>query len=282
MKLLRGKKVADKILRDVKNKIKKQGTIPSLAVVLVGENKASKLYIKLKARAAKKLGIKLILYKFKSDAKEKDIIKLIKSLNRNKKINGIIVQLPLPKKYRAQKIINAISPRKDVDGFHPKNIKKFLTCGDEACLVSTAPVFPTAIMKLLESARINLKNKKAVVVTNSEKFGNIMVTALKRKRIEAEYFPYNKLKTNLDKIKNADIIITAVGTPKLIKGKMVKKGVLIIDGGIKKRGKRVYGDVDFNSMVKIAGYLSPVPGGVGPVTVACLLENVYKAATDQK
>lgn len=277
MKLLRGKKVADKILCDIKSKIKKQGLKPSLSVILVGENKASKLYIKLKARAAKKVGIGFQIFKFRSSVREKAIVSLIKKLNKDERIDGIIVQLPLPKKFDTQKIISSISPKKDVDGFHPKNIKLFQKGREKL-----RPVFPEAIIRLIESGNTPLRKKRGIVIANSEKFGNIMVAALERKGIKAEYFLYNKLKTNLNKIKSADIIVTAVGMPKLIKGGMAKKGALIIDGGIKKREKKVYGDVDFNSAAKTAGYLSPVPGGVGPVTVACLLENVYKAAKIQK
>ncbi len=286
MKLLRGKKIASEILADIKSKIRQQNLKPCLAVILVGENKASKLYVELKVRAARKIRMALVLHKFKAGVKEKDIINLIKSLNKDKKINGIIVQLPLPKKYHAQKIISAISSQKDADGFsafggHPSGN-----------FVEPLPVFPTAIMKLLESTRINLKNKKAVIVANSEIFGKVMKSTLARKEIRAkcalvkDLFPLirpsgtfsQREKRIMSKIKNADIIITAVGKPKIIKGGMIKRGVVIIDGGITKRGKKVLGDADFNSVARYAGYLSPVPGGVGPVTVACLLENVYRLA----
>lgn len=277
MKIIRGKKIANAILVGVKSKIKKQKLKLRLAVILVGENKSSKLYTKLKARAAKKSGIKLVLYKFKSGAKEKDIIKLIKSLNKNKKINGIIVQLPLPKKYGTQKIINAIDPKKDADGFHPKNIKKFLA-GEKGI----APVFPMAILELLENTRVNLKDKKGAVISNSDIFGKIMMKVMKKRKIKAIYLLSKNLKRNTDKIKSSDILITAVGRPKIVNGKIIKKGAVVIDGGITKQGKKVSGDVDFSSVAGIAGYLSPVPGGVGPVTVACLLKNIYRLALSNK
>lgn len=272
MKLLKGRKIANEILADVKLKIKKQKLEPRLAVILVGENKASKLYIELKAQAAKKVGIKLILYKFKSGAKEKDIIKLIKLLNKDKKINGILVQLPLLKKYHTQKIIGAINSQKDADGFSAKSghpSKNF---------IKPLPVFPAAIIKLLESTRINLKNKKGIVISNSDIFGKIMIKAMEKGKIKAIYLLSKNFKKNIDKIKSSDILITAVGKPGIINGKIIKKGAVVIDGGIAKRGKKVLGDVDFNSVAGIAGYLSPVPGGVGPVTIACLLENVYQLA----
>lgn len=297
MRLLKGRKVASEILSGIKARIKKDKSKPVLAVVLIGENKASKLYIKLKARAAKKVGIGFYLFKFKSSAKEKEIIKLIKKINKDKKINGIIVQLPLPTGFNTSKIINSISIKKDVDGFHPKNIKKFIEGKGEIY-----PVFPLAIIRLIESAGVNLKGRSAVIIANSEVFGKIMSSALARKknhpvksslaqgarksglfdRVKVEYILADKLNSNLPRLRNADMVITALGKPKLIKGTMLKKGAIIIDGGIKKKGKRTLGDVDFNSVVKTAGYLSPVPGGVGPVTVACLLENVCKLAQQKK
>jgi methylenetetrahydrofolate dehydrogenase (NADP+) / methenyltetrahydrofolate cyclohydrolase len=271
MKILRGKKIAGEILKNLKKSIIKGKIKPRLAVVLVGENKASKLYIKLKARAAKKISIDFVLYKLKAAAKEKEVISLIKQLNKDKKISGMIIQLPLPKKLNTDKIIKIINPVKDADGFHAENIKKFLD-GKKGI----EPVFPTAITKLLESTKINLKNKKAIIVANSQIFGKIMQEALSRKKIISQIILKSDFNRKINLLKNADIVITAVGQPKLIKGTMIKRGVIIIDGGITKKGKKVFGDVDFNSVAKLAGYLSPVPGGVGPVTVACLLENVYK------
>jgi len=271
MKLLSGKKISREIISDLKKKISRQRRKPALAVILVGENKASKIYTSLKARAAKKAGIGFQLFKFKSSVKEKEIIKLIKKLNNDKIISGIIVQLPLPKKIKTEKIISYISPMKDADGFHQKNIKEFI--GNKGKIF---PVFPQAIVKLIESSRINLAGKKAVVIANSNRFGSVMDAALKRKKIKSEYIISNKISQNLSKIGDANIIVVAVGRLKLIKGKMLKKGATVIDGGIVKKDKKIYGDVDFNSVANVAGYLSPVPGGVGPVTVACLLKNVYE------
>ncbi len=280
MKLLRGKKIASELLAGIKLKIKKQKLKPRLAVVLVGENRASKLYVELKSRAAERIGIALALYKFKSEAKEKDIIKLIKVLNKNKSVSGIIVQLPLPKKCNARRIINAISFQKDADGFCPKNIKKFL-----AGKKGIEPVFPAAIIKMINSVETrliaSLQNRRAIIISNSDIFGKIMVRAMEKRKIKAVYLLSKNLKKNIDKIQSSDILITAVGKPKIIKGEMIKKGAIIIDGGITKRNKKVLGDIDFSSVAGIAGYLSPVPGGVGPVTVACLLENVRKLALAQ-
>ena len=276
-KLLQGKKISEKILDSLRNKIKKEKIKPALAVILVGDNKASQVYVSLKEKAAEKVGIGFVSFRFKSDSAEKDILKKIKEINSDKKISGLIVQLPLPKKFATQKIIDAIDPRKDVDGFHPENLKLFLK-GESDIF----PVFPKAIMRILESIETrhasSVRNKKSVVIANSKIFGETMLAALRKKGIKAEYILTGKIKNNLAKIKQTDILITALGQPGLITGEMVKKGVIVVDGGITKKGKKVLGDVDFVSSENKASYITPVPGGVGPVTIACLLENVYLAA----
>lgn len=272
MRLLKGKKIADKILADLKRAVKKQKSKPGLAVILVGENKASKVYVGLKKKAAKAVGINFYLHKFSEKEKEEAVIGKIKELNEDKKINGIIVQLPLPKKFKTQKIIDAISPEKDADGFHPENIRKYLRGGKVPM-----PVFPRAIARLLESTRLNFKNKKGVMIANSAIFGKVMKFSLGKKGIKTQIILKQILsKFDFDKIKKADVLITAVGKQKLINGDMVKKNVVIIDGGIIKKGKKVLGDVDFESVKNKVSYIAPVPGGVGPVTIACLLENVYQ------
>lgn len=272
MKLLKGKRISEKILKTLKNRIKREKLKPTLAVFLVGEDKASEIYVNLKSKAAEHVGIKFLLLKFKKTEREAKIIQKIEELNKNKKISGIIVQLPLLKKFNTQKIINTIDPAKDVDGFHPKNLKYFLSGQPEIC-----PVFPMAIMKFLKPSF----GKKAVVIAHSKKFGEIMIAALKKKKVKATYILQKEANKNLVEIKRADIIISAVGQPGLIKGDMIKKGAIIIDGGITKVKKKVLGDVDFYSVKNTANYLTPVPGGVGPVTIACLLENVYLAAKKQ-
>jgi len=276
MKVLQGKEISEKILDSLRNKIKNEKSKPALAVVLIGEDKASEVYVALKKKAAQNVGIGFVLHRFKSDAAEKDILKKIKEINSDKKISGLIVQLPLPKKFATQKIIDTIDPQKDVDGFHPENLKLFLKGEGDIY-----PVFPKAIMRILEFSRVNLKNKKAVVIANSKLFGETLLAALRQKGIIAEYVLAGKIKNSLAKIKQADILITAVGQPGLITGAMVKKSVIVVDGGISKAGKKVLGDVDFDSVKNTASYITPVPGGVGPVTIACLLENVYVAAKKQ-
>lgn len=270
MKLIRGEKISEKILKNLKNRMKKEKANPGLAVILVGKNSASEIYVRLKEMAAQNVGIRFYLYKFSEKTKEADIIKKIKTLNSDKKISGIIVQLPLPQKFNTQKIINAIDPKKDADGFHPRNLKLFLEGG-----AVTYPVFPQAIMKMIASVPGAELRKKAVVVAKSKKFGETMKAALQQKEIRTKYVLAKELSKNIQETKKADIVVTAVGKPGLIKGGMIKEGAIIIDGGIVKKGKKVLGDVDFESVKNKASFISPVPGGVGPVTIACLLENVY-------
>lgn len=303
MKLLTGKKIADKILLDLKGKIRKEKIKPGLAVVLVGKNPASETYVRIKEKAAQKAGIGFYLFRFSARTKESEVIKKIKELNRDEKISGIIVQLPLPAHLDKQKIIDIIDLQKDADGFCPENRRSFLEGSGKIY-----PPFPRAIMELLKSAGKSLKNKRGLVVCNSDNFGKIMRGAMEREGIEAEYVLAEEIKIPpsplykggeknlpfqkgvpsqrgegfLRKMKSADIIISAVGKPGIIRGEMLKKGAIVIDGGIAKKGKCVLGDVDFESVKKVAGYLSPVPGGVGPVTVACLLENVYLLTKKQK
>lgn len=289
VKLLQGQKISEKILNNLKLKINRGKIRPTLAVILVGSDKASRIYVTLKEKAAEKIGIKFSLHKFKELAAQTEIIKKIKKLNNDQKISGLIVQLPLPGKFNAQKIIDAIDPQKDADGFHPQNIKLFLKGKGEVPARNASrsdtggfPVFPKAIMRILEFSQVSLKNKKALVIANSQIFGETMKAALKQENIKADYILAKDLKNSLSKIKNADILITAVGKPNLIKSEMIKKGALIVDGGITKKGKKVLGDVDFASVKNKAAYLTPVPGGVGPVTIACLLENVYLLSKNAK
>lgn len=272
MKILNGKKIGQAILWDLKKKIAKEKTKPGLGVILIGNDKASKLYVNLKQKAAKKISMKFRKIKLSKKAGEKEITKEIKKLNNDKNIHGIIVQLPLPGHLKTGRIIGAINPQKDADGFHKENVKLFLA-GRERFV----PVFPGAIMKLIEESRKNIKKAQALIVANSREFGEMMEIFLKKKGARAEYILQKDLKKNLEKIKNTDVVITACGKPGLIIGEMLKNDAVLIDGGISKVGKKTLGDVDLNSTKKISGFISPVPGGVGPVTVACLLKNTYEA-----
>lgn len=265
MKLIKGRKIADKILSDLKKKIAKEKIKPGLAVILIGESEASKMYVNLKKKAARKIGVYFSMFKFGKNIPQNTIISKIRELNKDDKVHGILVQLPLPGNFNTQKIIKAINPKKDADGFSAREHLNIIK-----------PVFPSAIIRLIKSSGQKLNNKKAVVLCNSDDFGKAMQSALKKEKISSIYIFSADTKKNLEKIKKADILITACGIPRLIRGDMIKKGAVIIDGGIAKKGKKVFGDVDFESVKNIASYITPVPGGVGPVTIACLLKNVWK------
>jgi len=272
MKLLCGKPIADEILGRLKSDVSKSAKKPGLAVVLVGSDEASKIYVALKEKAAAEIGMNFFLHRVAENVSEKEITDLIEKLNRNDSVHGIIVQLPLPTGFDTEKIISSIDPEKDADGFHMQNIEAFM--GGSGKIF---PVFPHAILYLIENSEEDLKNKKATVIANSDEFGKVMVSALEQKSISAEYIISGEIQRNLGKIGVADIVVSAVGSPGLIKSEMLKEGAIIIDGGISKIDSKVVGDVDFDSTEAKSGYISPVPGGVGPLTIACLLENTYLA-----
>ncbi|MCD6500819.1 bifunctional 5,10-methylenetetrahydrofolate dehydrogenase/5,10-methenyltetrahydrofolate cyclohydrolase [bacterium] len=278
MRTFNGKKEAERIIFDLKKKIKKEKIVPRLAVILVGENKASKLFIRKKKEAAKIVGIKVKLFKYKRSVSQKKIIEKIEKLNLDPSVNGILVQLPLPEGFDTDKIIGKINPKKDVDGFlSVKSLKK----GKPYFF----PVLPSAILFALRGAKKSYQKKRILALVNSGIFGQTLKNFLERKKIKINYL----IKKNYSlseiekKLKLADVIIVACGQPNLIEGKMIKKGAILIDGGITltKKGKLV-GDVARESVKEKASFLTPVPGGLGPLTVSLLLRNVYFAQKIQK
>lgn len=271
MKLLYGKIVADKILKRLKGDILVCEKKPRLDVILVGNDKASQLYVSLKEKTAREIGMEFFLHKFEENISEDFLLQKISELNEDSDTSGIIVQLPLPEKFETDKIISAIDPEKDVDGFSSKSVQHGLL-----------PVFPLAIVKLIESSAQNLFDKKAVVIANSEIFGNTMCEMLNQSGLTSEYILKPSVSSQLGKIKAADVVVSAVGSPGLLSGQMLSDGSIVIDGGIEKVGDKVMGDVDFASTEGKNGFLTPVPGGVGPVTIACLLENTYLAFKAQQ
>ncbi len=277
MKLLYGGPIAEKILSALKVDILRDVEKPGLAVILIGTNKASEIYVSLKEKKAKEIGMNFFLYNFVEKSSEKEILKCIEKLNQDEKVHGIIVQLPLPTGLETEKIIASIDPKKDVDGFHRENAEKFLKSEGEIF-----PVFPHAIMRLAESSGLDLKNKKAAVIANSKEFGKIMCAALAREGLIAEYITTEDVSRSLSKISEADVLVSAVGLPGLLRGEMFKQGAIVVDGGIEKVGNKIVGDVDFGSIEALEGFITPVPGGVGPVTIACLLENTFLAFNAKK
>ncbi len=273
MEIIDGKEVSKKILAAIKENIEKENLKPFLAVVLIGQDEASKIYVNLKEKAAREIGIGFQKFEFPETVAEAEVLDRLDELNRDEKVNGIIVQLPLPSHLDKNKIINFIHPKKDVDGFHPENIQLFFE-GNERFF----PVLPKAILELLKATEVNLNNADAVVVANSDEFGKTMEFALEESGTFSDYILKEEIPNNLEDIKTKDIVITVCGVPGLIKGEMLKKGAIVIDGGITRVGDKVVGDVNFESVKNIASFVSSVPGGVGPVTIACLLKNVYLAA----
>ncbi|MBU2037176.1 bifunctional 5,10-methylenetetrahydrofolate dehydrogenase/5,10-methenyltetrahydrofolate cyclohydrolase [Patescibacteria group bacterium] len=277
MKLFNGKRAADKILKELAGEIKKAKIKPSLAVILISDNEASKLYVKLKKEAGEKIGIKVTEHKFSGQAKEDEIISYIKRLNDDLDVNGIIVQLPLPAVLNADKIIEAIDPAKDVDGFHKAN-RKLLEKGKGNFI----PVLPQVILTVLGAALKNkFSDKKILALVNSEIFGQTLKATLAQAGAEIEYLVRNTcVVLGAEKeIKMADVVISVCGCPNMIKGESIKEGAVLIDAGATRyHDGKVVGDVDQQSVVSKASFLTPVPGGLGPLTVALLLRNVYLAA----
>lgn len=297
MQLIKGKEIAADILNNIRLEIEKIETKPTLAVILIGKDKASEIYVGLKEKAAREIGMNFNLFKYDSGVEEGVVLNKIKEINDNESIDGLIVQLPLPEKLNKHKIINAINPQKDVDGFCEINQELFFQNKS-----GLEPVFPKAIIKMVKSALVDLEikeepsflvssidykreridminfSRKAMIICKSDDFGKIMQKAFEKIKIEAQYVFCNDIENKIDSIKDADIIVTACGIKNLVNPKIIDKDrVIIIDGGIVKESGKVFGDVDFESFKETDCLISPVPGGVGPVTVTCLLENTFQA-----
>lgn len=263
-----GKTIADEILLGIRKKIVESKITPGLAVVLVGNDEPSKLYVRNKEKACLKAGMDFHTY-FCEKETEDQIIKMIQFLNNDPAVSGIIVQLPLPKNFNAQKIIDAIDPKKDADGFHPKNIKKIL-----AGKSKTYPPLVNTVLHIINSQNADLRGKKIALLTHSNIFGPVMIQAFENKGAKAKIVDLK----SADEIKEADIVITALGKPGCLAGDMIKKNAVVIDIGITKTETGFKGDADFKSISKIASAATPTPGGTGPVTVAMLLKSVLSLA----
>ncbi|MFA5050471.1 MAG: bifunctional 5,10-methylenetetrahydrofolate dehydrogenase/5,10-methenyltetrahydrofolate cyclohydrolase [Candidatus Micrarchaeia archaeon] len=276
--ILEGKQVCEGIIRELKNEIRELKSKPALAIVSVGNDPASEIYVKKKIQMAKEIGIESIHCKLGEKTTQKELLELIKRLNENKKINGFIVQLPLPKHINP-KVIENIDPKKDVDGFHPLNIGKvFLGDVNEKTLVAATPL---GIMKLIEHYKIEIEGKYAVVVGRSATVGR-PISALLLNKNATVTICHSKTKNLGEITRMADILIVAVGRSKLITAEMVKKDAYVIDVGMNRdKNGKLTGDVDFENIIKKA-HCTPVPGGIGPLTVSCLMYNVVNAAIMDK
>ncbi|MFA5232772.1 MAG: bifunctional methylenetetrahydrofolate dehydrogenase/methenyltetrahydrofolate cyclohydrolase FolD [Sulfurimonas sp.] len=277
MQLLDGKalsaKIEAEIVSEVKNLKNKTGLVPGLAVILVGQDPASAAYVNMKKKACDRAGFYSVTHEMPNDISQAAIENTIKMMNNNQNIDGILIQLPLPKQIDTTKILELVEPSKDVDGFHPYNVGR-LTTG----LDGFVPCTPLGVMKLLDEYSIDVKGKNCVVVGASNIVGKPMASLLLNANATVEIchiFTDDLKKHTL----NADILFVGVGVTNLIKEDMVKDGVIIVDIGINRTddGKLV-GDVDFEKVSKKCSYITPVPGGVGPMTIAMLLSNTLKAA----
>ncbi|HIJ97678.1 TPA: bifunctional 5,10-methylenetetrahydrofolate dehydrogenase/5,10-methenyltetrahydrofolate cyclohydrolase [archaeon] len=272
--IIDGKKLASEIKARLKDEVKNLKQKPGLAIIIIGENIASEIYVKNKLKACEEVGIYSELRRLSGDVvSEKRIIEIIDKLNSNEKISGIIVQMPLPDHLNEQKIIDSICPLKDVDGLTTYNQGK-LARGD---LSGITPATPSGVIKLIESTGERFEGKRAVVLGRSILVGRPAAVLLELKNCTVTVC-HSKTPNTAEICREADILIAAVGKPALVKKDMVKKGAIVIDVGINREGADIKGDVDFENVKEVAGFITPVPGGVGPMTVACLLENVIKAA----
>jgi len=286
MKIIDGKKVAAEIREELKlkiNKLKSEGKpAPGLAAILVGDNPASEVYVRNKGKACEEIGMISKTEKLSSEISENELLELIQKYNLDKSYNGILVQLPLPKQISEEKIIEAISQGKDVDGFHPISVGN-LVIGKDTFL----PCTPAGIQELLVKYNIPIKGKHVVVVGRSNIVGKPIANILLQKKENANAIVtvcHSAAKDISFFTKQADILIAAIGQPEFVKAEMVKDGVVVIDVGINRvkdgthpKGYRIVGDVDFDGVSKKASFITPVPGGVGPMTIAMLLKNTFKA-----
>lgn len=277
MEIIDGKKISAEIREKIKEEVSKLDKKPGLAVILVGENPASKVYVNMKEVKCKEVGIQSFKYELDKDIPEEELLKLIDKLNKDDTVNGILVQMPLPKHISESRVINAIIPEKDVDGFHPMSMGNLLTGNDG--LVSCTP---KGIITLIESTGIDIQGKHAVVIGRSNIVGK-PVSILLLQNNATVTICHSRTIDMADICRTADILVAAVGKPKLITADMVKQGAVVIDVGTNRvdddseKGYHLEGDVDFENVKSRCSYITPVPGGVGPMTIASLLENTLIA-----
>ena len=274
MTIIDGKKTAAdlrlSLKKEVDNLKKKFNRVPGLTVILIGEYAPSKIYVRNKEKSALEIGLKSEIINYPDTVDEKTVLEKISELNTDENVSGILVQLPLPKHINNKKIIDAIDPNKDVDGFHPKNVGN-LSSGYE----SSVPCTPLGCHLLIKKIEPNLSGKKAVVLGRSNLNGKPMTQLLLKENCTVT-IAHSKTKNLKEECLKADILVVAVGIPKLVKGDWVKKGSIVIDVGINKTDEGIVGDVDFDEVSKLAKAITPVPGGVGPMTIACLLKNTIE------
>ena len=274
-KILDGKKLSLILQEDLKEKINKLSNSPNLTVVMVGEDKASKIYVKNKEKIAKKMGIDTNTIYLNSETTTDELLSIIERLNKDKSVNGILVQLPLPKHIDENLVLEKISPLKDVDGFHPKNLGKLMINN-----ASMIPCTPLGIIKLLDFYNIDLEGKNVVILGRSNIVGKPMLHLLLQKNATVT-ITHSYTKNLKDITKKADILIIAIGKSNFITKEYIKDNAIIVDVGINRVDNKIMGDVDFNSVKDKVSFITPVPGGVGPLTITMLMYQTYIAYLNQ-
>ncbi|WP_442774108.1 bifunctional methylenetetrahydrofolate dehydrogenase/methenyltetrahydrofolate cyclohydrolase [Lactococcus hircilactis] len=276
MKLIDGKALAETLQRHLKDEVEalvKKGIVPGLVVILVGENPASQVYVRNKEKTALKLGFHSKVVRLPADTSEADLLTLIEEYNQDEAWHGILVQLPLPKHISEEKVLLAIDPNKDVDGFHPMNMGR-LWAGNPVMIPST----PAGIMEMFKAYQVDLSGQRAVVVGRSNIVGKPMAQLMMMENATVT-IAHSRTKNLSALTKSADILVVAIGVAKFITADMVKKGAVVIDVGMNRdESLKLCGDVDFDEVKDVARLITPVPGGVGPMTITMLMEQTVRAA----
>jgi methylenetetrahydrofolate dehydrogenase (NADP+)/methenyltetrahydrofolate cyclohydrolase len=275
MELIDGKHVSSVIKERVQAQVaelqKKSGQVPGLAVVLVGEDPASSVYVRNKNKTCEKMGFKSISHNLPADTDEATLLKLVDELNRDDSVHGILVQLPLPKQIDSQRVLEAIDPRKDVDGFHPVNVGHLVSG-----VKTLAPCTPAGIIEMLDHYKIGIEGKRAVVIGRSNIVGK-PVALLLLQRHATVTICHSRTQDLPGVAREADILIGAIGKARFVTADFVKEGAVVIDVGINRVDGKLVGDVDFDKVAEKCSYITPVPGGVGPMTIAMLMQNTLSA-----
>ncbi len=276
-KIINGKEISDKIRESMTTQVEdfknKTGAVPRLEVILVGDDPASQVYVRNKEKACAALGMESNTHHLPENTKQESIIDLIKTLNKNKKVHGILVQLPLPGGIDARAVLDEVSPQKDVDGLHPINMGKLLR-GEDPLFV---PCTPQGIIELIKTTGVSMKGAEAVIVGRSNIVGKPVALLLLQQHATVTLC-HSRTKDLGEVTRRADILIVSVGSPQIVKGDMIKNGAVVIDVGVNRVNEKLVGDVDFDSAKEVASFITPVPKGVGPMTITMLLKNTFLAA----
>lgn len=273
--IIKGKEVAAELRADLKEEVaqlKEQGVVPGLTVILVGDNPASHSYVKAKAKACEEIGVASEVIKRDINITQEELLQEIQQLNESEAVHGILVQLPLPNHIDEKAVLNAISPKKDVDGFHPVSVGN-MVIGDECYL----PCTPHGIIELIKRSGEEISGKHAVVIGRSNIVGKPVAMLLLQENATVT-IAHSRTKDLSAMIKQADILVSAVGRPRLVKAEDLKPGAIVIDVGNTMENGKLVGDIDYEPAKEVAGYITPVPGGVGPMTITMLLKNTVDAA----